>query len=658
MKQLFAAAALMFACAVTHAQVVQEEWRTVAAAGTPAPIERDVHITIPGDYQVVLTDLGALAVPTPAPLASVHFAVTQQATVVGTPLAAPGTLTFTSAGNLDYTVRVAGAPGSVPGSGLVRIQVLPAAGGTALLDTVDVLAVPPGVPANNTYLFDTALSVPASGNFDVALHDISWPRKFTTLIMALIEEGGPLVAAFNASVATPDQQTVALDAARSYHVFAIAVPDTATSDVGGLYSIGVRANGGGAVALDKVVPVASVSSLGSVTLAAGDHDLVVTDLQFPAALVFAGATVVRGGQSVAVSTAGTTTFTASAGAHEVFGYGAPAAAAAGGSLRVQLRPQGGADALSAAHVVTLAGSGLTAYAFDAPITAGAFKLRLADYQFPAAFASLSAAATQGAGILGTRLDAPGSVDITASAGQAQVLVFARAPAAGGLFGVDVTPAAGTGPVPLEVTQGVGAAFTARKISINEDGRYDVDLADMMFPAQFTDLAAAVTRGADRVGFIFGGGKFSFDATRGNYFVNFVAKPAATVNAGTYALVVSKAPPAPTLTFTSSLATVRTGETASLTWSALNATGCTASNAWSGARNASGTETTAALTATSSFTLNCTGAGGSVSQTVTVNVSPASGGGGGGGGGGSFELATLALLGLLTAARSRRRAVLR
>ncbi|HTU66632.1 MAG TPA: hypothetical protein VMF52_11825 [Steroidobacteraceae bacterium] len=643
---------------VVEAQdVIHEEWRTVAAAGTPAPLERDVHVTIPGDYVVELTDLGAAATPTPAPLASVHVALTKGKTVVGTPLTAPGTLPFTSVAGADYTVRVTGAPGNVPGSGLVRVQVRPAAGGAAILDFIDVLAVPPAAPNNDTYVFDAGFTVPATGSYDLALRDLVWPRAFPTLIMAVLEEGGPLVATFSTAGTNPDQQAATLDAGKQYHVFAIAVPDTTTADIGGVYSISVRAGGGGAAALDRVVPIGAVASLGSATLTAGTHELVLTDLQFPAALARAGANVVRDGQSVAATLAGgTTTFTASAGVYEVFGFGEAAATPGGGSLRAQLRPQGGADVLSAVHAVTLAGSGLTAFEFDGPITAGNFRVRLADYQFPAAFTSVTAAATQGAGLLGTKLDVPGNTDITAAAGRVQVLVFARAPAAGGLFGIDVTPAAGTGPVPLEITQGVGAAFTARKISINADGRYDVDLADMMFPAAFTDLAAAVTRGADRVGFIFGGGKFSFDATRGNYFVNFVAKPSAPANAGTYALAVSSTPPAPTLTFSASPATVRTGQTTSLTWTATNATGCTASNGWTGTKTATGTETTATLTATASFTLNCAGAGGNVSKTITVDVSPSAGGGSSKGGGGSFELATLALLAslcVLAAARRRR-----
>jgi hypothetical protein len=64
-----------------------------------------------------------------------------------------------------------------------------------------------------------------------------------------------------------------------------------------------------------------------------------------------------------------------------------------------------------------------------------------------------------------------------------------------------------------------------------------------------------------------------------------------------------------------------GGAATLAWSASNATGCTASDGWTGTRSTLGSESTGALTATRSYTLTCTGAGGSASQSVTVNVNP-------------------------------------
>ena len=78
-------------------------------------------------------------------------------------------------------------------------------------------------------------------------------------------------------------------------------------------------------------------------------------------------------------------------------------------------------------------------------------------------------------------------------------------------------------------------------------------------------------------------------------------------------------PEPTLSFIASPASIVTGESATLDWSTTNATSCTASGGWSGSRGTSGSTSTGALSATTSFTLSCTGQGGSVSDTVTVTV---------------------------------------
>jgi hypothetical protein len=81
-------------------------------------------------------------------------------------------------------------------------------------------------------------------------------------------------------------------------------------------------------------------------------------------------------------------------------------------------------------------------------------------------------------------------------------------------------------------------------------------------------------------------------------------------------------PVPTLTFTASPASIQSGSASQLTWSATNATSCTASGAWTGSRATSGTQSTGALSANANYTLTCTGAGGSVSRTAGVTLLPA------------------------------------
>jgi hypothetical protein len=70
--------------------------------------------------------------------------------------------------------------------------------------------------------------------------------------------------------------------------------------------------------------------------------------------------------------------------------------------------------------------------------------------------------------------------------------------------------------------------------------------------------------------------------------------------------------------------VSSGASATLAWSSTNATSCAASGAWSGTKPTSGSQSTGALSATSTYTLTCTGASGTASQSVTVTVTSSGG----------------------------------
>ena len=80
---------------------------------------------------------------------------------------------------------------------------------------------------------------------------------------------------------------------------------------------------------------------------------------------------------------------------------------------------------------------------------------------------------------------------------------------------------------------------------------------------------------------------------------------------------------PAVTLAAMKSTVAMGTPATLQWSAKYAETCTASGGWSGNEPISGTVTTDPLTATTNYTLTCTGPGGSASQSAEVVVtSPA------------------------------------
>jgi lysophospholipase L1-like esterase len=92
-------------------------------------------------------------------------------------------------------------------------------------------------------------------------------------------------------------------------------------------------------------------------------------------------------------------------------------------------------------------------------------------------------------------------------------------------------------------------------------------------------------------------------------------------AATASAAVTVLPPVPTVTLSASPASVAGGSSTQLAWSSTNATSCTASDGWSGAKPTSGSATSGALTITTSFSLSCTGGGGTASQSVLVTIIP-------------------------------------
>jgi hypothetical protein len=79
------------------------------------------------------------------------------------------------------------------------------------------------------------------------------------------------------------------------------------------------------------------------------------------------------------------------------------------------------------------------------------------------------------------------------------------------------------------------------------------------------------------------------------------------------------PPPPVVTLTASPTSVAYGASSTLTWSSRDVTSCTASGAWSGVQATAGSISTGALTASSTYTITCSGAGGTATKSVTVLV---------------------------------------
>jgi hypothetical protein len=80
-------------------------------------------------------------------------------------------------------------------------------------------------------------------------------------------------------------------------------------------------------------------------------------------------------------------------------------------------------------------------------------------------------------------------------------------------------------------------------------------------------------------------------------------------------------PPPTLSLTASPSTITTGSSSTISWTTTKATGCTSSGSWSGQKSFAGSVSTGSLSSSSTYSLLCSGVGGSTIATVIVTVTP-------------------------------------
>jgi len=114
------------------------------------------------------------------------------------------------------------------------------------------------------------------------------------------------------------------------------------------------------------------------------------------------------------------------------------------------------------------------------------------------------------------------------------------------------------------------------------------------------------RGEDRI-------KFWVTDGNGNYTSAWVI-----IKVDTDTTLPAVPDPVPTVTLAANPTTIIAGQSATLTWSSTHATNCTASDSWSGSQLVSGTRTVSPVQ-TSTYTLTCTGVGGSASNQAIITV---------------------------------------
>ncbi len=656
------AALLVPLCAAAQSTLLSEV-HTIATADTAVPVEHTFTTTVAGTYKITLTDVGA-TLTTPAPLGSAKMAVIQGNQVVGALVQlATGTstvvLTLSGAtANTTYALHVVGSPAAGMQAGEIGLDIAKP-DGSELASYLDSLALPAATVAAGETLVSDVFSVANTDNYTITLNDLQLPKALKTLVLAVVPTGGTIPIATLPVAGTNAMQTTVSLAPGSYQLVAIGKTDPVDpTAVGGLFSASVVGTSGTPPYPAKISTVGLVTLVQSAALAAGPYSLTLADLNFPNALASVGAALVRDdGIEVAgpltASANQAFTVTSSGNNYLAFAVAAPQVSPGLGSYSVQVQSTtaGTAPAISVARIVGAPSTGTTtnpsAFSFDTTIpAAGSYVITLTDFSFPGALTAVNLAAVQGGALLGTPLTKTGNFTINPTQGPLTLLAYSQASAAGGVFGVDVSPS--TGAAVFDAAQPVGVAFVSRPLGITSIGSYQVTAADIGFPASFSSFDVLVTHGTQAVGQIFGGGKFSFDATSGTYFVNFIALPSGTDKAGTYSLSVAPTPPAPTVMLTGDVTHVASGGTVALKWSSQNATTCAASGGWSGTQPVSGQATSAALTGATTFTLTCSGDGGSVSQSLSVTIDSPTSPSGGGHGGGSISLLTLlGLAGALT-----------
>jgi hypothetical protein len=672
--------ALAFGQPPSPLPVPYSEVHTVAGPSVGVPLEYSVSISTAGTYTIQLTDLGAALQP-PAPLGSVKLALTNSSgqVVMLTPassssasseLIGAGSATF-SASTGSYLIHVVGAPGTAAGSGPVGIQVSDSQR-NPVQSFSGTLALPPAsIPNNIGTLYDTLTVLDST--YTITLSDLSFPQSLTTLALTIVNTTTGMV-----TPVTPASGTLCPGSSSSWCVTVHELPGQCTIVAAGqagtlnagLYSVTISPSAGGAPVYSKTIPVGGTALLGSPTLSAASYTLAAADLKYPAALAQLGAVVVLNGRPVAqiATTGGSQMFTGSAvtcnqsgpgsGCYQVFGVALPSAGSSTlpstGSYAVTLLPSAGSPLIDVARAVASAGSGVTAYSYDTTASSSQpYELDLNDFGYPSPLAYIVAVAAQGIGPTGVPAllnpnptPGPGSHTFTPASGPVSLLVFAQpASSSTDLFGLSWEPS-GVTPPTFETTQAVGKLFSTRTINVASAGNYQVTVADLGFPETFGTLAVQVTRGTSQAGSVFSAGSFTFPATPGNYDINIIAAPGNTTTdqAGTYSISVATAPPLPTISFTSTPMSVASGGTVKLSWSVQNASSCTLSGGGLSPTSepVTGSATSPALTANSTFTLSCSGAGGTANQSLMVNVTPPSGGGGGGGGAVGGDLLTILL----------------
>ncbi len=641
---------IMSICAMTplalRADVLLDETNLVAQPQVAVPVEHAFSATTVDALTVTLTDL-----QTPAAFTSLQIAVTLGDALVGSAnvpytqgTAAATVAVPAAAGN--YVLRVIGVPNATQGFGSFGVCVTSNADVTHTCiagDSYSGTIVAPATPSSSgSSTLNTSFTTTAAGSYVVTLIDDAFPAALQSAAAGVSLGSTPVnVAPILAGTPT----TLTLAANTTYQLLVGAVANS--MPMAGLYGVRITDPSGAAV-FDHTVPVGGLGPAKIVTNSSAQTlTLTLADEGYPAPLASLGAAVTLGGLPALaeLTAAGTAASGAPVPAGTLEVWTSAVAAAQAGVYNLTLSGAA-ASLLSATQVVNPAASAASptfAFLVNLP-SPGSYSVADNDFLFPSALQSLGKPVVAQSGVV---LPQNNGVFTVTQAGNAIVVVDAQAPQSGsGIFGVTISTTGPSAQTLLDQTQAVGGTFETRTVNVPVAAAYDVTLADLGFPTQFSNLAMTLSRGAQVLGSIYGAGTFPISATPGQYVLTFIATPGAQ-SYGLYSVQIASA--APSVTFSSAPTSVAPGPAGQRPWCAPNATACSASGAtgWSASEPTSGTAAVV-INASVSLTLTCVGPGGSASQSVNITATPAPTGSGHGG---AFDLTWIGILAGLVARRA-------
>src|SRR5262245_45872649 len=271
---------------------------------------------------------------------------------------------------------------------------------------------------------------------------------------------------------------------------------------------------------------------------AGSYQVTLSDFAQPAAFASLRLAVTRGQLIVAtLDAAGSRTFTAVAGSHEVHVIGTPGVGQSAGIFGVTVTASGGTTPLfELADTITLPPPPPDNIATLEPqfsiTAAGNYQIEVTDRAFPAALASVELNILGPAGLVfPISPNAPGTYDFTAAPGDYQLLLIAEAAAgsSAGLFSVRISG----GPASAVLYDRTHTSVTISApsaLALPVTGGYGFELVDFASPAAFSQTAAVLLRGAEELARRTTA-DVAFTASAGPAELFVFATPAATTGSG-------------------------------------------------------------------------------------------------------------------------------